>query len=168
MRPTPISIKTEICRRLPLFARLYEEALKDHEVVVVVRTADANMLAMWVSDEVGTNASGYSLTQDVKFYSESWNFLEEAICGEHRWDGGHSTRGETVGDALARLDEDEMHPYWIVDRVDESSSTTGSAARCAITIYKPERHEGVRTYRPLLVQRASMTKGVVQSMLDDE
>lgn len=168
MKPTLLSIKSEICRRLPLFSRLYEEELEDHDVVVVVRTADANTLAMEVSDDIGSDASGYSLRQDVKIYSKNWDFLQEAACGEHRWDGGHSTRGETVGDVLARLDEAEECPYWIVDHVDESSSATGSAARRAITIYKPERHEGVRTHRLLLVQRASLARNAVQAMLDDE
>lgn len=168
MKPTLASIKAEICRRLPLFSRLYERALEDHDVVVVVRIADADTLEREVSDDVGTEASGYTLRQAVAFYSKNWNLLGEAIGGEHHWGGEASIRGETFGDALARYSEEEGCPYWIVDHVMESSSATGSPGQHALTLYKPPRHEGVRTYRLLLVQRRSVALGAVQSMMDEE
>ncbi len=168
MKPTLSSIKQEICRRLPLFSRLYEPDLKDHDVVVLVRIADADTLEREASDDVGTEASGYALRQQVAFYTKNWNPLGEAIVGEHRWDGTASYRGETFGDALQRFSEDEGCPYWIVDHVQESSSATGSPSQHSITLYKPPRHEGTRTYRLLLRQRKSVAEGAVQAMMDEE
>ena len=168
MKPTPQSIKREICERLPLFGRIYEAELSDPEIAVLVRIADAAALEREVSDDVGTEASGYVLRQSVKFFTKNWNLLGEADAGEHRWDGGASRRGETFGDALETAAEAEDCPYWIVEHVEESSSATGSPAQHSLTLYKPPLHEGVRTYRLLLVQRRSVAQGVVQTMMGEE